>query len=109
MARTHRVTHSTHSQGDTSLYYWTDRDGRHYVRLRERHRHWNVEWGFRDPPGGPRTVQLGERLTSEPEEAVRTAVEQIRALTDDPQDLPQVERRLREALNRDARDGRTWR
>jgi hypothetical protein len=41
---------------------------------------------------------MGERRTSVPAEAVRLMLDHIRAVTDDPEGVDDVERRLREAL-----------
>ena len=36
---------------ETSICLWTDHAEHTYVLLRGRGVHWNVEWGYRNPPG----------------------------------------------------------
>lgn len=76
----------------THTHVWTDRFERGYVLLRRRGSHWNLEWGYRDPPASDNYVQQGERVTSIADEAVRWALEEVRRLTDEPDEVARGER-----------------
>jgi hypothetical protein len=82
----------------TTIYQWTDREERAYAVLRHGGGHWRLEWGYRDPPGSDNTVQRGEHVTSDREEAVRWMLQQVRRLATEPDEAPRVERELRAAL-----------
>jgi len=83
---------------ETTLYYWTDRPERVYAVLKSKAGHWRVEWGHRDPPGGPHELEQGHHETSVQEEAVRLMLDHIAALSTEPDDAQQIERELRAAL-----------
>ena len=80
------------------IYFWTDRPERAYVTLRTRGSHWRVEWGYRDPPGGPNYLERGHHETSVREDAVRRMLTHIRELSPDPDDAQRIEPELRAAL-----------
>lgn len=83
---------------DTTIYFWTDFPERVYVVLRARAGHWRVEWGYRDPPGGPNYLEQGHHETSVAEDAVRLALEHIRRLSQEPGEAERIEPELRAAL-----------
>ena len=82
----------------TTIYHWTDREERAYAVLRHGGGHWRLEWGHRDPPGSDNTVQRGEHVTSDREEAVRWMLQQVRTLAGDPDEAARVGNELRAAL-----------
>jgi hypothetical protein len=82
----------------TEIFFWTDRIGHAYCDLRLRGGHWHLEWGYRDPPGSDNYLQRGERETSNQENAVAWTLERVRAMSDEPDEGPRVEEKLRESL-----------
>jgi hypothetical protein len=82
----------------TTIYHWTDREERGYATLRHGGGHWRLEWGYRDPPGSDNTVQHGERVTSDREEAVRWMLQQVGTLSGEPDEATRVGHELRAAL-----------
>jgi hypothetical protein len=83
---------------ETELCYWTDRWERSFATLKDRAGHFRVEWGFRDPPGGDRHLQLGAHETSVREEAVQFLLERIGELAVEPDKAAMAEEHLRETL-----------
>ncbi len=83
---------------ERTIYIWTDRAEHAYATLRDRAGHWDVEWGYRDPPGSDHYVQQGDHRTSVGEEAVRLLVAQVRALGAEPSEAEHLERDLRTAV-----------
>lgn len=89
---------------ETDIYFWTDRQERHYAVLRKRGGHWQLEWGQRDPPGGPNFLQMGAHQSSVREEMVQHMLSRIRAVGATPDEVAQVEHRLRAAIEGIARE-----
>lgn len=87
---------------ETTIFYWTDRVGRPYARLRVRGGRWRLEWGHRHPPGSDNEVQSGEHVTSAPDEAIRWMHDRVRELSGDPEEAQRMEQKLRAALGADA-------
>jgi hypothetical protein len=84
---------------ETSIYVWTDRAEHAYVVMRERGGHWNVEWGYRDPPGSDHYVEHGEHTTSVGSDAARRMCDRVREMSDQPEvDVPRAERELATVL-----------
>lgn len=84
--------------GETDIYYWTDRAGVAYCRLRKRGGHWRLEWGHRQPPGGEDFMERGRHETSVQAEAVRLMLDRIRELSPEPDEAERAATRLNQAL-----------
>lgn len=86
------------SRPESTIFFWEDRARRSYVYVRESSGHWRVEWGFYDPSSSEHVVQIGDHETSGVEEAVGIALNRIRALADEPDEVDRVAPRLRDAI-----------
>ena len=83
---------------ENDIFFWTDRAGVAYCRLRRRGGHWRVEWGHRQPPGGDNFMERGRHETSVQTEAVSLMLDRVRELSTEPDEAERVAIRLTEAL-----------
>jgi hypothetical protein len=84
---------------ETDIYFWTDRAGHAYARLRYHGGHWRAEWGYRQPPGGEDFIQQGKHETSVRDDVVQWMLDRIRAVSPEPDEADRVAHKLHAALS----------
>lgn len=83
---------------ETVICFWTDREERHYARLRLHGRHWTVEWGERLPPGSDAYSQIGKLECSRRDQALRLFHRSVRDLSGDLAEADHAMRLAEEAM-----------
>jgi hypothetical protein len=83
---------------ETWHFIWTDRLEDAYVALHARGGHWELEWGWRDPPGSDAYVASGHHRSSNQDEAVEEMLERVGVMSPEPDEAARVRPRLLDAL-----------